>query len=452
MNKKFISFFLGLFSFLPLYADFTNGVFILNEGWLGMESGSVNYCSEDGEIQYRVFSNANPMGSGGNYTLGTTTDYGCIYDGKAYFVSKQAYETGGRLVIADARTMRRIASIDDLNGYDGRSFIGVNPKKDYIGTSKGVLVFDIENMRIGNMIAGGNSKQIGLMVKAGERVFAVQEGLGVLVIDATADIIETTITAPYAYSIATDKEGIIWIANSGSGTSSLIKVNPETLTTTTVNLPIGITLYDSWGAWNVTTFCAAHLENALYFSLGGSSRTSGNKIGKYYIDQNTFDTDFYTLPNQEGEFKEEFYSAGFRVNPKNDQLVLISTESGWGEHYKNNWIRFIDGQSGQLLQTIIPEPHYWFQALPIFPEFNKEEEPSSIEKHNVAGIQAYPNPFVDKVYINNTKECNACIYSADGKLVMQSKLHAGKNQIELGHLGKGIYILKAGSQTVKLVK
>lgn len=449
MNKKFISFILGVLAFSPLHADFTNGVFIVNEGSFGQESGSVNYCSEDGNIEYRVFRNANPMETGGNHTLGTTTDYGCIYDGKAYFVSKQSSATGGRLVVADAKTMKRIASFDDLDGKDGRSFVGVNPKKGYIGTSKGILVFDIENMRIGNMIAGGNSKQIGIMVKAGDRVFAVQQSLGVLIINAETDIVEDTISAPKAYSLAMDKNGMVWIANSGSGTSSLVSVNPETLVMNTINLPADITLYDSWGTWNATTFCAAYQENALYFSLGGSSWSSGNKIGKYYIDQNTFDTDFYSLPNQEGEYKEEFYSAGFRVNPKNDQLVLISTESGWGEHYKNNWIRFVDGQSGELLQTIIPESHYWFQALPIFPE---ENETPSADKNTTLSINAYPNPFVDNLVINSETDCKATIFATDGKLVMQIQLNAGKNQIELGHLGKGIYILKTESQSIKLVK
>lgn len=118
------------------------------------------------------------METGGNHTLGTTTDYGCIYDGKAYFVSKQSSATGGRLVVADAKTMKRIASFDDLDGKDGRSFVGVNPKKGYIGTSKGILVFDIENMCIGNMIAGGNSKQIGIMGKSGRQGFCCPAKFG----------------------------------------------------------------------------------------------------------------------------------------------------------------------------------------------------------------------------------------------------------------------------------
>ena len=67
-------------------------------------------------------------------------------------------------------------------------------------------------------------------------------------------------------------------------------------------------------------------------------------------------------------------------------------------------------------------------------------------------LQVFPNPFTEYIVINLAADQDVTIYGSDGKLVSQAHLHAGENQIELGHLGKGIYILKAGNQTVKLVK
>lgn len=55
-----------------------------------------------------------------------------------------------------------------------------------------------------------------------------------------------------------------------------------------------------------------------------------------------------------------------RVNPLTDQLVITTTESGYGSHYQKNWIHLADAKSGKLVQTIVPENYYWFPAMPVF--------------------------------------------------------------------------------------
>ncbi len=65
--------------------NFTNGYFLVNEEWFGHTNGSVNFIDNNGQINYRVYSNVN-----NNQAFGATTQYGTIYGDKFYFVSKQA--------------------------------------------------------------------------------------------------------------------------------------------------------------------------------------------------------------------------------------------------------------------------------------------------------------------------------------------------------------------------
>ena len=53
--KKFFSFLASAALATCAYAQYTNGVFLLNEDWFGHNSSSVDFHSyADGAIQYRV--------------------------------------------------------------------------------------------------------------------------------------------------------------------------------------------------------------------------------------------------------------------------------------------------------------------------------------------------------------------------------------------------------------
>ncbi len=102
------------------------GFYIVNEGWYGHDKGSVNYFEKNGTSytpRYRAFKAANP-----DTELGNTTCYGAIWGDHFYLISKQ----GNRLVIADAQNLKSKKIITDLGG-DGRSFVGIDEKKAYIG-------------------------------------------------------------------------------------------------------------------------------------------------------------------------------------------------------------------------------------------------------------------------------------------------------------------------------
>lgn len=344
--------------------DYTQGLFLVNEDWYGWDNGTVNFLTSDGRWVYRAFRRENP-----GETLGVTTQYGAIYGGRFFFVSKQASSTadastGGRLVVADALTLKKVAAFDEIGG-DGRAFVGVDEHTAYIGTSSGITRFDLESMSLGEEIAGTASEgglyagQIGAMVRAGGYVFAAKQAVGVLVIDAATHTLHATIDLPTISTLTLGRDGGVWAADA----TSLVRIDVATLETRSRLLPDDCRVSSTWGAWNAGSLCAAYRNNFLYFA-----NEKGNQIARYHIPTDELDADFFTLPDQDKAYVQQFQGAGLRVDPRNDRLIVTATQSGYLSHYMNNWVHVVDGLSGELLGTIELEPYYWFPALPVFPD------------------------------------------------------------------------------------
>ena len=68
----------------------------------------------------------------------------------------------------------------------------------------------------------------------------------------------------------------------------------------------------------------------------------------------------------------------------------------------------------------------------------------------------YPNPTNGLIYLESSFENDIIILNALGQIVYSAKLNAGQQQLNLEHLAKGMYVLKAlsalGSRNIKLLK
>ncbi|MFB9120105.1 DUF5074 domain-containing protein [Bergeyella porcorum] len=343
-------------------SNFTDGYFVLNEGWFGHEGGTLNFIGNNGVVDYKVYNMVNE-----GKTLGNTAAYGTIYGGKLYIVSKQNYEDkGGRLIVADAKTLKKIASFDGIGGGDGRSFLGVNENIGYIGASNGIVTFDIANMNVGNIIpgTGGGSQysgQIGNMIRSSQYVFAVKQNAGILIIDPKTHTLKNTIEGDFQ-SITQAKDGSIWAIQS----TKLVNIHPITFTTTEYIIP-QTKYFTAWGAWNAGSFTYSTQQNALYWLNSISSWSSGTQIVKFDITSKTFNENFATIPGQDASPKQIPYGAALRLNPISDELILTTTQSGWGANYQKNWIHTISS-NGELTDTKVLNDYYWFQSMPVFPD------------------------------------------------------------------------------------
>ncbi len=370
-------------AFINPLESYAHGVFFVNEDWFGHNNGTVNFLDANGNWHYSVYEQENP-----GKELGCTSQYGTIYGDKFFIVSKQEQDpganvTGSRLVVCNAETMESLAEFTMVGDADGRSFLGVDEHKGYVGTSDGIYLFDVDNLSIGAKIKGTEngsgslySGQIGTMVRSADKVFAVNQQSGVMVIDATADTVQTVISAPKDGtsqrgfgSIVQSKDGNLWLSvagsTSGSGSTQdyMLKMDPYTLDTTRVALPAGMSIPNSWYAWTADGFCSSTQTNKLYWKNDGGWFNS-TAIYEYDIDTNDFRT-IIDLSAYEPSEGWGIYGAGFRLDPATDD-IYVSLFKGFGiPTYK---VARINPATGVVTTSYPMKDNYWFPAMPVFPD------------------------------------------------------------------------------------
>jgi hypothetical protein len=67
-------------------------------------------------------------------------------------------------------------------------------------------------------------------------------------------------------------------------------------------------------------------------------------------------------------------------------------------------------------------------------------------------LLAFPNPFKDYIIVKAVTESNVVVYNLSGQPVLNATVKTGGNRINTSTLPKGAYILKQGSEIVKIVK
>lgn len=372
----------------PVQVDYSKGTFIVNEDWYGHQNSTLNFLTDDGEWIYRVIQKENP-----GVEIGATAQYGAIYGDKFFVMAKQPKDpgasiTGGRITICDAKTMKVLKQIENIavddNGSsiaDGRGFLGVDEHKAYVGTSNGIYVLDLDKLEITGSVGGAGTDsddpyqqlyggQIGNMVRVNDRVFAVHQKNGLLVINPATDEVEQTVEAPEGWgfgSVVLSKDGNLWLslaASSGSGQADtrIVKLNPATLEQTIIECPEGIFgPANTWYAWTPDCFCASKQNNVLYWNGGNSSWFSGKTIYKYDIDSNTFST-FIDYNNDPDGW--QIYGCSFRVNPVTDEAI-VSLYKGYGD--PTYVVRKYNNEGKQTAEYSMIS-NYWFPSLPVFPD------------------------------------------------------------------------------------
>ncbi len=379
----------------PIEGGYTDGTLLLNEEWFGHTNGGMNYLTPDGEMMYQVYERENP-----GMSFGATSQYGMIWADRLIVVSKQAVDGGdplpggGRVVVADAATLKRRGSIDDLmsgdetKSADGRAAVGATPSKVYVGSSNGIYIVNIDSVAVTGKIVGlggeGStdlySGQIGDMVHAGRYVFGIRQNAGAFAIDPETDMVVREYELPTVQGITQSADGHVWIASvDGNGCAMFTCIDPETLETDmerSVVMPESVGAPTcSWGAWRSTPFVGCHSSNALWFSVGGGI-SGGSAKDKYFCWEigsdpasvrTVFDMEVAGLTGSHPGVKQKTYGSP-RYDDRIGQLIVMTTEDSASGHYRYNWTHFIDPATGEIVRTIALRPYYWFQAFAIFPD------------------------------------------------------------------------------------
>lgn len=333
--------------------DFTDGTIMLNEEWFGHTNGSLNYIGPDYEMVYRPYEAVN---DGNNF--GCTSQFAINFAGKLFVSSKQAADGGdpnpggGRLVVADARTLKTICSFDDINGGDGRDMVGVSPDKIYIGTNKGLQALDLNSMTIGPKIleVQNADEEFGPMVYIGGRVFAMQLKVGLHVLDATTDNLISTIKADDIASVVLSSSGKVWMATS----KKLVCINPATLEVERELDVRGI----SGGTMRPSSMFAQPDADILWWKIGST-------YYRWSTDSDISDAEsFNFLQGQQGA--QSLYGA-VRYDARSGELIVPALR-GFGYGALENWIHYYDADSRTIVRTLRPRNYFWFQSMPVFPD------------------------------------------------------------------------------------
>ena len=396
---------------VPAQNKFENGVFVLNEDWFGKNNSSVNFLNtETGEFDYMLVQNNS---DNGNLSLGCTAQYGVVYGDNIYVISKQDQDkgegklTGGRVVIADASTMKikkSIPVIYELNGRsaaDGRSFVGVNEDKGYIGTSNGIFILDLNSYEIKGRIEGSENplvtgaednadglgplykNQIGIMIRTHDYVFAIQQDKGVLVINPETDEIESVTEGCFS-TMTQSADGNIWVGKNSNMSyqnypygvfgstgemwdgNQLLKINPGTLETEIIEMPEEYGLNQTWYAWTAGSLCASANQNRLYFTYNSNKWSWFTTSAKFMYD---IDTQTFSKIYDSSKEMRYFYGCAIRVNPLDDKIYA----SLYLDNVSQSYFFYQLDNEGNKISQYEPIKRYWFPTLFIFPDIYAPE-------------------------------------------------------------------------------
>lgn len=361
-------------------ASYTNGIFIVNEDWFGHNSSSVNFYSyDDGSVVYRAYQAANP-----GMTLGNTTQYAELNKDNIYFCSKQNYgETGGRLIVADAKTLAKKHSLDNIDDADTRAFVTVNGEKGYIGTNSGIFVFNTATFELGAKIDGTAKEEIGNMVLCGDKVLATVRGVGYHVIDVRTNVLEKTIDLgkittifvvngqPYAAV-----NDATWGTPAASNTEQFIKIDPATFELTAVST-VPMASQNTWFAWKNASPAVDQANEVLYYCPAEGA----NFICKYDIKSAQFTQQFITF--DEGQ---KMYGNVVGFDPVNNYIAAMTFKNYGDQDY---WLTLYN-TSGEKVNQVKLNANYWFPAMFLFASKTVPTSVDNVESSKVvAGVQYF---------------------------------------------------------------
>lgn len=217
----------------------TSGVFILNEGNMTTENGSLIYISPDGQVLENVYRNANGT------QLGNTTQDLCIYDNKIYIISQNGrtnplgsgFENDGMLVVANAETLKKVAAYtDELDDLSWPTHVAVlDDNNIFIRDNHGVSRFNATTGEL-LLIPGTNGAGKNRMAVVSGKVF-YYAGTKLSVLEKDATSVSNTIDMGGAISgIEKSKDDHLWVATTNGKISKVSSTNYSIIRTNDVGI------------------------------------------------------------------------------------------------------------------------------------------------------------------------------------------------------------------------
>ncbi|HBB06672.1 MAG TPA: hypothetical protein DCZ73_02830 [Bacteroides sp.] len=354
--------------FYHLTFDDPEGTFILNEGNMTTENGSLTYITPEGYIVDDAYKLVNGT------EMGNVTQDMCFHDGKIYIISQNgatnpegsSFENDGMLIVADAKTLQKVKSFDkeELPGLDWPTHIAVIDEQHvYIRDNAGVWHLNMDDMSLTFVNGSTKAPKNQFTVINGEIYFPMNGLLASLKkIDPATDQVSSVANMAfwsastminYFLGIAPSDDGNLWIVGTSdskggqNGEISLSKLDlaTETLTQNMLSAqPNGV-----YGR------CFAAHGNTIYYSSDTSIFRANfdPEAQGGFVDEMLFD--LYDLDDN-----ARMTYNGLGVHPITGH-VFINTLKGFGNDFRTNAIWEFD------FDTSMEEPVRKFENYLNFP-------------------------------------------------------------------------------------
>lgn len=215
---------------IEVYGKYRHGTWVLNEGNMTSETGSLIFISPKGIVTDSAYFKAN-----GTF-LGNTTQDLFIKDGKIYIIAQNGktsatgteFESDGTLVIANSETLEReVAYNDELTELSWPSHISVlDDRNIFIRDNRGVHRFNSTTKEL-SYIEGTRGANKNQMAVADSKVFVIA-GRNLLVLQANNPGVSQTIDMGATISgIVKSKDGNLFVSTTGNP-GKITKIDAET--------------------------------------------------------------------------------------------------------------------------------------------------------------------------------------------------------------------------------
>ena len=268
------------------------GVFILNEGNMTTENGSLIYIDKKGKVLDYAYRTMNGT------ELGNVTQDIYIFNKKMYIISQNGktnavgtgFDNDGMLVVANSETLVKEATFnEELSALNWPTHIAVLDEKNiFIRDNYGVHLFDSE-AGTETLIEGSKGAGKLTMAVADGKVFAIA-GNKLLVLEKGKTTVGKTIDMGQRIAaVAKANDGNLWVSMQGSP-AKIAKVNSKTGENIKTNVVTEVNLSAGVGAGcSITAY-----QNKLYYSGLGSK-----------IYRHDFETGTTTMLGDVKEFNSE---------------------------------------------------------------------------------------------------------------------------------------------------
>ena len=333
-----------------LSIDFSdpNGVFILNEGNMTTENGSLIYIDGEGHVMDYVYKSIN--GS----ELGNATQDLCIAGGKMYIIAQNGNSMNGdgMLVVADSKTLERVAAYnDELSSLSWPTHVAVlDDENIFIRDNAGIHRFNSLTHEL-TFVEGSNGVKKMTMAITGGKVFAPLNN-DILVIETGQNAVSNTI--PFRGSVSgVVKSGDGNIFVSTTSPAQISKVDSETYDIIKTNDVTEGSLSAGWGATPGITA----MGDILYYN-GGSTTI-------YRHDFTTGESKLMINAKDVIENAGMVYN-NIAVHPLTGR-VYLNTIKGYGGDFLVNNISIFHPEGDALMLEDNYENHTHFPAGIFFP-------------------------------------------------------------------------------------